>query len=204
MLVFLDFEASSLAPDSYPIEVGWVFEDGRCEDHLIRPHAAWRDWAPDAQDLHQISRERLAREGCPASDVARRVLAALGGHAVRSGSAVWDGKWLRCLLGAAGLPLHGVQIADAGAASAQAARVILRTLLPEQDLIEAVGGLITLARMRSRGAAQKHRALADACEERRIYLAVQQAAQAMAEAIRARRAGAPVRLAQPRRTEPAC
>ena len=37
MLVFLDFEASSLGKRSYPIEVGWVFEDGRSEAHLIRP-----------------------------------------------------------------------------------------------------------------------------------------------------------------------
>ena len=37
MLVFLDFEASSLAKRGYPIEVAWVFEDGRAESHLIRP-----------------------------------------------------------------------------------------------------------------------------------------------------------------------
>ena len=37
MLAFVDFEASSLAKDSYPVEVAWVFEDGACEGHLIRP-----------------------------------------------------------------------------------------------------------------------------------------------------------------------
>jgi hypothetical protein len=37
MIVFLDFEASSLARHSYPIEVAWVFEDGASEAHLIRP-----------------------------------------------------------------------------------------------------------------------------------------------------------------------
>jgi hypothetical protein len=40
MRVFLDFEASSLGKNGYPIEVGWVFEDGACEAHLIRPGAA--------------------------------------------------------------------------------------------------------------------------------------------------------------------
>lgn len=34
MLVFLDFEASSLGKRSYPIEVAWVVEDGRSEAHL--------------------------------------------------------------------------------------------------------------------------------------------------------------------------
>ena len=37
MIVFLDFEASSLSDDSYPIEVGWAGEDGSTEQHLIRP-----------------------------------------------------------------------------------------------------------------------------------------------------------------------
>lgn len=37
MIVFLDFEVSSLSERSYPIEAGWVFEDGRGEARLIRP-----------------------------------------------------------------------------------------------------------------------------------------------------------------------
>ena len=51
MIVFLDFEASSLSDDSYPIEVGWVFEDGRTEAHLIRPAPAWTDWDPAAEAI---------------------------------------------------------------------------------------------------------------------------------------------------------
>lgn len=34
---FPGFEASSLSDRSYPIEVAWVFQDGRSEDHLIAP-----------------------------------------------------------------------------------------------------------------------------------------------------------------------
>jgi hypothetical protein len=37
MRTFLDFEASSLSDESYPVEVAWVFEDGHAESHLIRP-----------------------------------------------------------------------------------------------------------------------------------------------------------------------
>ena len=37
MNVFLDFEASSLSDHSYPIEIAWVFEDGRSQSHMIAP-----------------------------------------------------------------------------------------------------------------------------------------------------------------------
>ena len=37
MLVFLDFESSSLGKRSYPIEVAWVFANGRLESHLTLP-----------------------------------------------------------------------------------------------------------------------------------------------------------------------
>lgn len=49
MLVFLDFEASSLSKQSYPIEVAWVFEDGRSEEYLIRPAPIWTDWDSAAE-----------------------------------------------------------------------------------------------------------------------------------------------------------
>ncbi|MEK1875915.1 MAG: transcriptional regulator, partial [Rhizobium altiplani] len=37
MIVFLDFEASSLSKHSYPVEIAWVFEDGRSRSFLIKP-----------------------------------------------------------------------------------------------------------------------------------------------------------------------
>jgi len=37
MIVFVDFEASSLSKQSFPIEVGWIFEDERSFSFLIRP-----------------------------------------------------------------------------------------------------------------------------------------------------------------------
>ena len=42
-------EASSLGDHSYPIEVGWVLEDGSPESHLIRPPPEWTDWDPGAE-----------------------------------------------------------------------------------------------------------------------------------------------------------
>ena len=72
--VFLDFEASSLGKDSYPIEVAWVFEDGRSETHLIRPAPAWTDWDERAAAIHGILRADLEIHGTAAEVVAARLL----------------------------------------------------------------------------------------------------------------------------------
>jgi hypothetical protein len=56
-IAFLDFEASSLGKQGYPIEVAWVFANGEEESHLIRPAEAWTDWDVKAGRIHGISRE---------------------------------------------------------------------------------------------------------------------------------------------------
>src|SRR3954465_931964 len=91
MRVFLDFEASSLADRSYPIEVGWVFEDGRAEAHLIRPAPQWTDWDLEAETLHGIARARLEADGEPHRLVAQRMVEALTGHALYASAPSWDG-----------------------------------------------------------------------------------------------------------------
>ena len=63
MRVFLDFEASSLGKNGYPIEVAWVFEDGDSESFLISPIGRWTGWDAAAEAIHGISREQLAAEG---------------------------------------------------------------------------------------------------------------------------------------------
>ena len=45
MKAFLDFEASSLEKGGFPVEVGWVLEDGAEEAHLIRPAPDWTVWS---------------------------------------------------------------------------------------------------------------------------------------------------------------
>src|SRR5690606_41951734 len=74
MLVFLDFEASSLSERSYAIEVGWVFADGREEDHLIRAAPEWTDWDPSAEAIHGISRNELLERGRDHTAVAQRMV----------------------------------------------------------------------------------------------------------------------------------
>jgi len=183
MLVFLDIEASSLEPDSYPIEIGWVFENGAGEAHLIQPETDWKDWASSAQNLHQISRATLARDGSPAEAVGQRLVAALTGHVVCSDAAGWDGRWLGCLLRAAGLPGQSLTLTDTRRINHAAARTILGDVLCEPALGEAVGDVLALVRLRHRGG-PVHRALADAQRERQGFMAVRCAALAMAARIR--------------------
>ena len=65
--VFLDFEASSLASASYPIEVAWSCGGDSIESHLISPTGVsrWTDWSAKAEALHGLSREQLIAEGKP-------------------------------------------------------------------------------------------------------------------------------------------
>lgn len=165
MRAFLDFEASSLADDSYPIEVGWVFEDGRGEEHLIRPAPGWTDWAADAAELHGLTRERLQAQGEPHDHVARRILDALSPHEVYVSAPSWDGKWLSVLLRAAGLPRHAMRFKPTMEAHAAAAAAAWGRE-PTPDEVE---GVVTLARLAIATDPVRHRALADAEQELRLW-----------------------------------
>jgi hypothetical protein len=182
MRAFLDFEASSLADDSYPIEVGWVFEDGAEESWLIRPAPGWTDWDARAEAIHHIGRDELRRQGAGHEVVARRMLEALGPHRVYASAPSWDGKWLSVLLRAAGLPRHAMRLKDADEAHAEAAAEALAAVARP----DALPGLVMLAVSRARTAieaAPQHRALADARQERALWLEVTRVARAMAAAI---------------------
>jgi hypothetical protein len=165
MRAFLDFEASSLADDSYPIEVGWVFEDGAGEEHLIRPAPGWTDWAADAAAMHGLARERLIAEGEPHEHVARHILDALGAHEVYVSAPSWDGKWLSVLLRAAGLPRHAMRFRPTAEAHAEAlANAWGRPATPDE--VEAV---TSAARRNLAADPVRHRALADAEQELRLW-----------------------------------
>lgn len=178
MRVFLDFEASSLSDDSYPVEVGWVFEDGRTECHLIRPAPKWTDWDLTAEAIHGVSRATLEAEGEPHEAVARRMLDTLSGHELYASSPSWDGKWLSVLLRAAGLPRHALRLKDSELAFAEAADARLPPRLPEAEAAAARAAVLAQAQQERAGRPVAHRALADAEEERRIWLRVQALAEA--------------------------
>ena len=189
MRVFLDFEASSLGDDSYPIEVGWVFEDGREESHLIRPAPDWTDWDDGAQAIHGIARTKLVAEGEPHDAVARRVLDELGPHTVYVSAPSWDGKWLSTLFRAAGLPRHSLRLRDTESAREEAARAALAPVVPADQLAAAAENVIVLAELRRAEAPVAHRALADATMERDHWLLIRDAALAEARRIAAHEAG---------------
>jgi len=179
MLVFLDFEASSLAKLSYPIEVAWVFEDGREESHLIRPAAQWTDWDAAAEAIHHIPRARLEAEGTPHDVVARRMIETLTGHDLFASAPSWDGKWLSALLRAAKLPRHALRLRDTEEAQRDTATAILRDVVPAELLGRAVAEVVTLAEVRDRDV-PAHRALADARDEWERWCVVKRAAEARA------------------------
>lgn len=93
---FLDFEASSLSPDSFPIEVAWNLEDESIESHLISPEgiAAWTDWNSESERVHGISREQLLAHGRPPSFVCDRMNRQLTGKIVYTDAPLFDGMWL--------------------------------------------------------------------------------------------------------------
>ena len=176
MLVFLDFEASSLGKRSYPIEVAWVFEDGRSEAHLIYPAQDWTDWDEEAEAVHHISRPHLLANGAPHDVVARRMIDQLSGHDLLASAPSWDGKWLSALLRAAGLPRHSLRLRDSEDARRESAAAILAPFVPAGGLAQAAAEVLALSEVRAPNEQPAHRALADAQEEHARWVAVKAAA----------------------------
>ena len=158
--VFLDFEASSLSHDSYPIEVGWVFEDGTGEAHLIRPAPGWTEWDARAAAVHGITRAQLEQYGEPHQTVCGWLLALFDQNTVLASAPSWDGHWLSMLLRASGHPRHLVRLQDSDVAFTAAA--------------ERWGGNVAARIDSAKQAAQPpgHRALADARREWEIWRAL--------------------------------
>ena len=111
-LVFLDFEASSLLPASFPIEVAWVLADGTGESHLIKPADGWLDpprgnpgWSAESERVHGIPLSTLMEQGKPAEEVAARAEAVLSSIQVLacSDAPSHDAYWLQRLYEAGGI-----------------------------------------------------------------------------------------------------
>lgn len=104
MPFFIDFEASSLSVNSYPIEVGFNVED-HVRSILINPHTThgWTDWVHDSQALHGISRAQLARHGRIPRIVAQSLNNAFLANTVYSDAPDFDRFWNERLFEAADL-----------------------------------------------------------------------------------------------------
>jgi hypothetical protein len=180
MLVFLDFEASSLGKRGYPIEVAWVFEDGREEAHLIKPAPGWQDWEPAAEAIHGIARATLEAEGTAHDIVAGRMVDVLTGHDLLASAPSWDGKWLSILLRAAGLPRHSLRLRDTEDAQREVVEHALAGIASTAECRRIRDELMTASEIIRRTETPKHRALADAEGERERWLALREAAKARA------------------------
>lgn len=98
---FIDFEASGIAPDSYPIEVAVVFPGGEYQV-LIQPASYWDHWSHDAQDMHQLTRDQLISEGQTPLAVAQAMNDLFDGKILCSDNPA-DCYWLDVLYEAAGI-----------------------------------------------------------------------------------------------------
>lgn len=104
--VFLDYEASSLLPGSYPIEAGYSRLDlPEPISFLIRPHASWRNcvWDPVSEAVHGIPQVLLEAEGIDVAEACRRLTAATAGRTVISDYPKVEELWSERLFDAADL-----------------------------------------------------------------------------------------------------
>ena len=113
---FLDFEASSLDANSWPIEVGlsWVTSDYEVKTYesLIKPSPDWFEdaWSPVSADIHNIPRRAL--DTAPSVEVvSRELLTVLGDRFALSDAPGFERFWLEQLLEAAQF-LNQVDIRD--------------------------------------------------------------------------------------------
>ena len=139
-LIIVDVEASSLLPGGFPIEIGWVLEDGVGESHLIKPADDWLDskrghpgWSVESERIHGISLQTLLEDGEPVEAVARRAEAVLTPSTVLacSDAPSYDAAWLQRLFEAGGVR-RTVSVVDMQVVYGWACRALL-ALLPPPD-----------------------------------------------------------------------
>ena len=97
----IDFEASALAPGSYPIELGAADPaTGACRSWLIRPSPEWQIgglWTAQAESTHHITRARLAEAGLPPVQVITEFTGFAQGRTLLSDNPSFDWNWLEKL-----------------------------------------------------------------------------------------------------------
>jgi hypothetical protein len=99
----IDIEASGFGRHSYPIEVGFVRDDGQAWCSLVLPAGDWLHWDAQAERVHGISRAALQQHGRPVREVAQRLNDDLAGRIVYCDGWAHDYTWLALLFETAGL-----------------------------------------------------------------------------------------------------
>lgn len=118
--MFIDFEASGLGRDSWPIEIGisWIADNSVCvEASLIRPEADWpiSSWSAESAVVHGIALAALAAAPL-AETVAARFTGLMSGALVLSDAPEYDQRWLDRLLSTLPTP-PGITLRDFDAAA---------------------------------------------------------------------------------------
>lgn len=122
-MIFIDFEASSLSDQSWPIEVGVAWLDGAnvvSDSKLIRPDPDWDldDWSSQSQRVHRIAFSEL-QAAAPAFQVARWFMNLTRDRQLVSDAPEFDRFWLKTLLETFDLA-PSVHILDFNRAAAEA------------------------------------------------------------------------------------
>lgn len=165
---FLDFEASSLASGSYPIEVAWSGPDGTIESHLISPAniGRWTDWSAKAEQLHGIRRGQLLAEGRPPSWICQRLNEALHGETVYTDAPDYDGQWLTDLFSCSWIMTPRFTLASA---DEMLIDVMAQQIPNRQDALKALTAIKTNARQQL---PERHRAARDVAYLVEVWLQV--------------------------------
>lgn len=151
----IDFEASGLSKQSYPIEVGITNGDTEYSS-LIKPMEHWLHWDYSAQAIHHLGRPRLVSDGKDALVVAQELLELIGNESVYCDSVQWDGHWMNVLFSDNSLS-RLFELLD------------IKNLLDDSDILDVY--LKAKNRIEASGAYTMHNALDDA---RVIWLALQE------------------------------
>jgi hypothetical protein len=105
-------EASSLFRNSYPIEVGWSFDDLSGSSFLVKPAHGWREWNWRSEEIHGLKHAELVRFGVNVQEASHRLNKAFDGKLVfcdtvdEDGNGGTDLMWLERLHKAAGVPMR--------------------------------------------------------------------------------------------------
>lgn len=106
--ISIDFEASSLSAESWPIEIGlsWIDAEGAVQSwsSLIHPHPAWprEDWSLASAEIHGIPLSDLL-QAPPAAEVARDALSIIAGRHLVSDAPEFEIRWIDRLFALIGL-----------------------------------------------------------------------------------------------------
>lgn len=113
-MVVIDFEASGLHENSFPIEVAWVGDQTKLSNYVIAPLDRWNEpklWCEKAEAIHQFSYESLSETGIAAEAVANYLLNALTNESIYSDNPSFDQRWLNELMSKTGVK-HNIQLQD--------------------------------------------------------------------------------------------